>query len=85
MKLVALLTSGRGLPFRVVSADPLRGIPREEKTSGAKPYDVGFMFKALILKWLYKLSGQQAVYQTTDRMSCRFAQLVGLNHVSTTI
>jgi len=50
--------------------------PREEKTAGAKPYDVVFMFKILILQRLYKLSDQQAEYQITDRMS--FTRFLGL-------
>lgn len=55
----------------------LKGIfAREENTAGAKPYDVVFMFKILILQRLYKLSDQQAEYQITDRMS--FTRFLGL-------
>lgn len=50
--------------------------PRDEKASGAKPYDVVFMFKILILQRLYKLSDQQVEYQITDRMS--FTRFLGL-------
>ena len=59
--------------FRPVLATAL---PREEKTAGAKPHDVVFMFKILILQRLYKLSDQQAEYQITDRMS--FTRFLGL-------
>lgn len=59
--------------FRPVLSEVL---PREEKSVGAKPYDVVFMFKILILQRLYKLSDQQAEYQITDRMS--FTRFLGL-------
>lgn len=66
----------KNVDFELFRPELARVFPRDEKASGAKPYDVVFMFKILILQRLYKLSDQQVEYQITDRMS--FTRFLGL-------
>ncbi len=48
----------------------------KKSNAGAKPYDVVFMFKVLILQSLYNLSDEAMEYQILDRIS--FMRFLGL-------